>query len=167
MPGLGFTAGFRGPLQGARIQAGRGHHGLTKFLGGKHLLAAAGGWLLIKLGLRNKTVSPADYGAQIARLNIVVAESETNLADGGINALLGVHKNALPPQLGGDLLAGNQLLAVFDQEHQQLKGQTFEANGLSALIKLKPAEIEFEVVKTDPFVGHFPGPPNAMILVPA
>ena len=74
---------------------------------------------------RDEAVASSDYGLQIVRLAGVVRQGAANLADGGIDSLFHIDEDILAPELRGDLLAGDQFAPFFDEEHEQLQGQTF------------------------------------------
>lgn len=62
----------------------------------------------------------------IARLVWIVLEYLANLADGAVDAVLGIDKKLIAPDLLGNLLAGRKLAFLLDQNEQDLQGSALE-----------------------------------------
>ena len=98
----------------------------------------------------------------------VVRQSAADLTDSGIDSLFDVNEYVFAPEFSGDLLARNQLAALFNQEHEELQGQSFKANRVATSAELKTGVIEFEIVEANFLVWlvqliRQSGTPNAKI----
>src|SRR5690348_11471344 len=134
------------------IQTSRGHHGTSEFLGGKHDLFR----IVITGDLRNEAVAFADYGPNETWLDIIIIQGDTNLADRGVNSLFDIDEEILTPQFRGNLLAGQNVGLIIDQQHEQLHGKAFQTYGSALAEKLEPTVIQFELVEPDLLLRHVP-----------
>jgi hypothetical protein len=137
------------------IEPGGGHDGASEIFGGK---GEGFGWrpairFFGSIG-SDEAVAATDNGLQALRVVGVVGEGAADLADGGIDALFDVDEYIFTPELGGDLLARYQLAAVFDQQHEQLQRQTFQANRDATAAQLKATVIQLKIFEANFFLGH-------------
>ena len=75
---------------------------------------------------RDEPVSPPGDGLHEPGLFSIVLQYLANLADGGIDAVVGVEEDILAPDPLDDLVPGHQLTSLLDQEEQQFHGNPFE-----------------------------------------
>jgi hypothetical protein len=126
-----------------RIKTSRRHDRAAQFLVRHHAL-----WRrAIVRNRSDKAIATAYHCLQVLRLPNVVSKRTTNLTDRRIDALVHIHEHVLAPKRARYLLASDKLALVFYQKHQQLQGQAFQSHHGTAAQKLKPAEIEFEIVE--------------------
>ena len=76
----------------------------------------------------------------------IITQSLTNLADGTVDAVVGVEENALSPNLLDDLLMRGQLPAAFHQKDQELHRNGLELEGDSAGAQFLCAHVQLEIV---------------------
>src|SRR5580698_10038456 len=125
------------------IQAGGSHNGATELFRGNSKCFAHCRIAGIFLGSgRDEAIAPSDHSLQVLRLVNIVCQGSANLADGGINSLFDVDEDVFAPQFVGDLLAGDQLPPLFDQEHEQLQRQALEPNRDATAAELKTTVIQ-------------------------
>ncbi|HST10176.1 MAG TPA: hypothetical protein VLL05_07350 [Terriglobales bacterium] len=75
----------------------------------------------------------------------VVAQRLANLADGRVDAVVGVEEDALTPNLFDNLIAGHKFAALLNKQAQQVGWNAFQPEGLPGLFQLKGSEVKFEV----------------------
>ena len=85
----------------------------------------------------------------------------TNFSDGGVDAVVGVEVDALPPQSLDDLLAADQSSIFPDQQDQQIHGDAFHAHGFPRPSQFITAHIQNELSELDSFRRHSPAPFNS------
>jgi len=105
-----------------------------------------------------EAIAPTYDGLEVVGFVGIVAEGSADFADSGVDSLLDVDEDIFGPEFGGDLFAGHELAALFDEEHQELQGQAFEADGRAAAVELEAGVIQLEFVKTDFLVGQVTTP---------
>jgi hypothetical protein len=62
----------------------------------------------------NETITPAGHGLYKARVLRIIIQHLPNLADGAVDAVVSIKKNALAPNLFDDLLSGNEFAALLN-----------------------------------------------------
>ena len=97
-----------------------------------------------------KAVSPPHHGFYETRLLWIVPQDHADFADRSVNAVIDIEEEVLAPKPLGDLLAGYQPPAPFDQQDEQLHGEFFQAQEAFAplepilgLVECEIAELEF------------------------
>jgi len=75
-------------------------------------------------------------------------------ADSGVDAVVGVNEDVLPPDGLENFLTSDEALAVFGKQEEQLEGNAFEFDETAGAAQLEGAWVEFEVFKSDGFVRH-------------
>src|SRR5579872_7084208 len=114
-----FRRSFRGSPWIFRIQAGGGHDGASEFFRRENEWSGRcwGAGILFGMGC-DETIAPPYDSLQVLRLAGIVRQGAANFADSGIDPLFDIDEHILAPQCAGDLLARDQLPALFDQKHQ-------------------------------------------------
>jgi len=107
----------------------------------------------------NEAVTLARDGLYEAWLLGVIPERLPNLADGGVDAVLGVEKNVLAPDPFDDLIAGNQLTVPLHQEGEEVHGNLFELEDVVSPAQLITTAVEFEFREARDPRFHAPIPP--------
>ena len=100
-----------------------------------------------------KAVPPPHHGFYETRLLWIVPQDHADLADCRVNTVINIKEDILAPEALGDLLAGYQPAAPFDQQDEQLHGEFFQAQ--EALPPLKPilGLVECEIAELE-FLGR-------------
>ena len=152
----GLVGKLRSPLGIFGVESGGGHDGTAQvFRRNDECLRRRYGGLYVFGSRRcDETIAPAYHGLQVLWFIGIVRESAADLADRGINSLLYVDEDILAPQVGGDLVTGDELAAIFDQEHEQLQGKALESNGAASAVKAESAVIKLEVVEANFLIGQ-------------
>src|SRR5216683_636768 len=78
------------------------------------------------------------------------------LADRGVDAVIGVDEDAPAPDALEDLLARHELAATLDQQEKQIERDAFEMYDAPRMAELVSAPIQLEVFKFEPFRRHLP-----------
>src|SRR5436305_14905148 len=125
------------------IHTSCGHYRASHIIGGKHDLYR----IVITCDLGNESVAFADYGPNETWLDIINIQGDTNFADGGVDALFDIDEEILTPQLGGDLLARQNVGLIVDQQHEQLHGRAFQRYGSALAEKLEARVSQFDLVE--------------------
>jgi hypothetical protein len=93
----------------------------------------------------------------IARLLGIVVQYLADFADSAVNAVVGIEKGVLAPDLLGDFFAGDELTFLLDQYKQHLYRNALELKRATVLPEFEGSQIDLEVL-TEPngFLGTDP-----------
>lgn len=105
---------------------GRNSFGCDEFDGGDEAVAAAG------------------EGLDEARVAGGVAEDLADAVDGGVDAVVEVDEGAIGPEGAGDLVAGEDLAGVLEEQKEQLKGLGVELEAKALAAQLAGGSVGFE-----------------------
>jgi hypothetical protein len=78
----------------------------------------------------------------------IVAKRLPDFADGGVDTVLGIEENVLPPDSFDDLIAGHKLTVRLDQESENLHRDFFEFDDMIPLSQLVPAAVKLKFLKS-------------------
>lgn len=125
-----------------------------------------GGWrfrLLRNNGdRRDQTVSLALDGLDILRMVRIVAQAMAELADGGIDAVLGVDEDLSRPEPPGDFRARHQAALARGQQDQQLHGFALDAQRMAVAAQLEAAAVQLELADLHDGAGQGAGHGNLL-----
>src|SRR5579863_7307723 len=109
---------------------------------------------------RNRCQKPVTFsGDCLNELGIhgIVAEEMAELADGGVDAVLGVDEDFAGPETLGDFGAGNELALARDKEDEQLHRLALDAYRFAVSEEFETSAIEAKVAEFKDRTGHFIG----------
>ena len=102
--------------------------------------------LALRLDHGNEAVSPSGDGLHESRSLGVVLQYLANLADGGVDAVVGVEEDVLAPNPFYDLVTGHELPSSFNQEEQQLHGNSFQLERPAGAAQFVGAHVQVEIL---------------------
>ena len=98
------------------------------------------------------------YGLHEAGVLRVIAEDLTDLADGGVDAVLGVHKDFAVPQALDYFGSGDEMAIPGCQQNEQLHRFSFQLEAAAPTGELKAVAIHLEVAEFKDSEGHRKAP---------
>jgi hypothetical protein len=93
-------------------------------------------------------------GAEETRIFGIVFEGLAGFADSGVDAVVGINEDIFTPDGQEDFLSGDETVAVFGEQEEQLEGNAFEFDETAGAAQLEGARVELEDFKSYCFVGH-------------
>jgi hypothetical protein len=84
----------------------------------------------------------------------------TDFADGGVDAMLGVHKDFTVPQALDDFGSGDEMAIPGCQQNEQLHRFSFQLEGAARARQLKAVAIHLEVAEFKDSEWHGKAPPR-------
>src|ERR1700679_1897922 len=84
----------------------------------------------------------------------------TDLADGGVDAVLGVHKDFTVPQALDDFRSGDEMAIPGCQQNKQLHRFSFQLEGAARTGQLKAVAIHLELAECKDSECHWKAPPR-------
>ena len=75
----------------------------------------------------------------------IILEHLADLADGGIDTVVGVEEDIFAPDLLDDLIPADELSVLRDQQQKQLHGNVFEFQGLARAAQFIGTEIKLKL----------------------
>src|SRR6266851_1938915 len=103
----------------------------------------------------DEAVSPAGDGLYESRLLGVVLEYLANLADSGVDAVVGVEEDVLAPNPFDDLVAGHELPSGLNQEDQQLRRNPLQLQNPAGAAQFVGAQVKVEILAESDRVRQF------------
>ena len=88
------------------------------------------------------------------RLLRVIAQDYANFADGGIDAVLRVHKDFTVPETLGNFGSGDKVTIAGSQENKQFHWLFFEPEAAPRTVKFVPTAIQPELVEFENQACH-------------
>ena len=76
------------------------------------------------------------------------------LANGGVDAVLGIDEDFAGPEAPGNFGAGDELAFAGDEQDEQLHGLAFDAQKFAVAQQLKAAAVKLEVAELVNRTGH-------------
>jgi hypothetical protein len=93
----------------------------------------------------HEAIAFAYHGFEKAWFDRVVAQGRANFSNYVVDVPLRIDEEIGVPQLGNDLLPGNELAAAANQEDQKIHGLFLEAHFAAVEAKLIAAQIQFDI----------------------
>ena len=91
-----------------------------------------------------EAVTAAGEGFDEAGAGGGVAEGLAQAVDGGVDAVLGVDESAVGPKVAGDLVAGEQLAGVIEEQAEKLEGLDVETDADALTAELAGGGVDIE-----------------------
>jgi hypothetical protein len=104
--------------------------------------------------LTDKAVALSNHCLQVAGLLGVVSQSQPNLANSGVDPLLGIQEDVSAPNSLDDLFSADEPIFVLHKKDQQFHGYLLEPKHSVATPKLVALQIEFQLVRFLEIGGH-------------
>ena len=95
---------------------------------------------------RDETIALASDGLYEARLFGIIPQDLADLADGAIDAVVGVKRDPGAPNALNDLLAGNDFVPLLDKEEQKLHGDALQFEHTTAAAHLVRTLVELKIL---------------------
>jgi|SRR5579884_2950083 hypothetical protein len=83
----------------------------------------------------------------------IVAQDETDFANGDVNAVIDIQEDVLAPEAFGYFVAGDQISASFHQQDEQLHGELFKPQLVGAALQPITRAVKREVAEME-FLGR-------------
>lgn len=80
------------------------------------------------------------------RLLRIVLQDLADFADGAVDAVVGIKKNALAPDFLGNFVARDKLTLLLDQDEQDLQGNALQFKGASQVAKFEGSQIDLKIL---------------------
>lgn len=99
--------------------------------------------------LGNEAVTLTRNRLDEARFFGIIPERKANLADGGVDSMLGVNKNILAPEALDDFISRDEIPIFAREQDEQLHGDLFQLDRTTGTEKFKTVAVEGELVELD------------------
>ena len=104
---------------------------------------------MVGLNWRDKAIAAPSKRLHEARISGRVPQGFADLVDGRVEAVIEVNKRVSGPELFAQVLAGNHVAGMFEQQSKHLERLLLEPNADAAFAEFSGLEVRLEHAKTD------------------